>query len=130
MFTIVDIKTAHAKVKSGADYPAYVQDLIKLGVAGYETFVHDNHTEYFGTDGIKAGSLPSGEELAIANQADKETFLNDLKAHQQGKTDYPRFRKDCAKSGVDKWTADLSKMTCTYFDKSGKSLLVEKIPGV
>jgi uncharacterized protein YbcV (DUF1398 family) len=130
MFTLPDIKTAHAKVKSGADYPAYVQDLIKMGVSGYETFVRDNHTEYFGTDGTNVASLPSGEELTITHQADTETFLKDLKAHQQGKTDYSGFRKDCAKSGVEKWAADLSKMTCTYLDKSGKTMLVEKIPGI
>ena len=32
MFTIEQIKNAHAKVKSGADFPTYVQNLIKLGV--------------------------------------------------------------------------------------------------
>ncbi len=38
MFTIAQIKEAHDKVKSGADFPKYIQDLINLGVIGYDTF--------------------------------------------------------------------------------------------
>ncbi len=38
MFQLTDIKDAHSKVKSGADFPNYVQDLIKLGVKKYETY--------------------------------------------------------------------------------------------
>ncbi len=34
MFTIEQIKEAHAKVKSGADFPNYIHDLIILGVKG------------------------------------------------------------------------------------------------
>lgn len=128
MFTIAEIKAAHSKVKTGADYPNYVRDIIKLGVAGYETFVNDNHTDYVGVDGSKVSSQPSGELLIIADKTDKEGFLREIKAHQQGQSDYPTFRKVCAKSGVEKWVADLSKMTCSYFDKSGKELLVELIP--
>ena len=32
MFTVNQIKEAHSKVKSGADFPAYIQDIKKLGV--------------------------------------------------------------------------------------------------
>ena len=32
MFTIQQIKEAHSKVKSGSDFPKYVQDIIALGV--------------------------------------------------------------------------------------------------
>ena len=128
MFTIAEIKAAHSKVKTGADYPSFVQEIIKLGVLEYETFVSDNHTDYIGVEGMKATSKPTGEVLTIANRSDKETFLIDIKEHQQGKTNYQTFRKECAKSGVDKWVADLTKMTCTYFDVSGNELLVEQIP--
>ena len=41
MFTLEQIKSAHSKVKSGADFPNYVQDIIKLGVIFYETHVSD-----------------------------------------------------------------------------------------
>jgi hypothetical protein len=29
----------------------------------------------------------------------------------------------------EKWTVCLESMTCTYYDKSGNKVLVEKIPG-
>ena len=48
MFTLDQIKQAHAKVKSGADFPKYIQDLIVLGIKNYDTFVIDGHSEYYG----------------------------------------------------------------------------------
>jgi uncharacterized protein YbcV (DUF1398 family) len=47
MFTIEQITAAHSKVKSGADFPAYIQDIKKLGVTQYKSFVTDGHTDYF-----------------------------------------------------------------------------------
>jgi uncharacterized protein YbcV (DUF1398 family) len=41
MFTIEQIKIAHTKVRSGADFPNYIQDLINLGITSYETYVAD-----------------------------------------------------------------------------------------
>ena len=35
MFTIEQITEAHSKVKSGADFPAYIQELKKIGVTHY-----------------------------------------------------------------------------------------------
>lgn len=52
MFTLEQIKEAHAKVRSGADFPTYVQDLIGLGVTCYQTYVSDGHTDYFGKKGF------------------------------------------------------------------------------
>lgn len=36
MFTIHQIKEAHAKVKTGADFPSYIQDLTALGIERYD----------------------------------------------------------------------------------------------
>lgn len=127
-FTIQQIKAAHSKVKSGADFPNYIHDLIALGVMSYETFVFDNHTEYYGKDNFKASSDGSSEKLDIVSTSDIEQFKSDLKAHQQGQTDYPTFRSDCAKSGIEKWIVDMGKKTCTYFDKAANEVLVESIP--
>lgn len=128
MFTIQQIKEAHSKVKSGADFPKYVQEIIALGVTSYETFVFDNHTEYFGKDDFKVSSEGFTETLSIADKSNIEQFKSDLKAHQQGKTDYKTFLSDCAKSGVEKWIVVMDKKTCSYYDKSGKEVLVEIIP--
>lgn len=128
MFTIEQIKTAHSKVKSGADFPQYVQDLIHLGVTSYESFVADGHTDYHGQADYKTSSPGKYETLTIAEKSNIEQFKSDLKAHQQGKTDYMTFCNDCAKSGVEKWEVCMKKMTCTYYDKAGKEMLEEIIP--
>lgn len=128
MFTIQQIKEAHSQVKSGADFPRYVQDLIALGVTYYETFVADGHTDYFGTGDYKTSSPARYSEQAIAYVSDAEEFKKQLKEHQQGATDYLTFCESCAKLGVVKWEVCMEKMTCTYRDHSGDELLVEIIP--
>lgn len=128
MFTVEQIKAAHSKVKSGADFPNYVQDLIKLGVTYYEAYVSDGHTVYFGEEGYKTSSAAKYAPLSIAQTCDARQFSIDLKAHQQGQTDYATFCSDCAKSGVQKWAVCMAKMTCTYFDTAGNEVLVEVVP--
>lgn len=128
MFTLDKIKAAHSKVKSGADFPAYIRDLKLLGVAGYETFVNDGHTDYRGTDKYRISSPGRYAALTISSISNPEQFKSDLKAHQQGKTDYPTFCSDCARSGIEKWVVDLTEMTCTYLDSFGNEVLVERIP--
>lgn len=127
MFTVEQIKTAHNKVKSGADFPAYIKDIKKLGVTNYETFVRDGHTNYYGENHYKTTSPGRHEDLPISDTLHIEQFKKDLKAHQQGKTDYPTFINSCAKFGVEKWNVCLNKMTCTYYDKRGNEILVEEI---
>lgn len=128
MFTLEQIKTAHSKVKSGADFPAYIQDIIKLGVTSYNTYVTDGHVEYRGLENYQLTSPAKYGQLTIADTSNKDQFQKDLKAHQQGKTDYPTFCNDCAKSGIYKWEVRMDMMTCTYFDKAGNEMLTEKIP--
>jgi len=38
MFTVEQIESAHGKVKSGADFPNYIQEIKKLGVVSFETW--------------------------------------------------------------------------------------------
>lgn len=130
MFTIEEIKRAHSKVKSGADFPAYIQDLRKLGVTSYETFVADGHTDYYGENDYKTTSPAKYEILAVTETTNKAQFKIDLNAHQNGKTDYPTFCKDTAKSGIEKWTVCMDEMTCVYYDKAGNKILVETIPQI
>ena len=95
MFTIYQIKTAHSKVKSGADFPNYVNDLITHGVSSYETFVTDGHTIYYGPSGFNVTSDTKYAALTIAPTSNTPAFKNDLKAHQQGKSDYPTLQSMC-----------------------------------
>jgi uncharacterized protein YbcV (DUF1398 family) len=129
MFTLEQIKAAHAKVKSGADFPAYVQELIRLGVKSYDTFVSDGHAVYKGENDYQEVSAAKYETLAVANNSNVDAFKHKLKIHQQGQTDYLTFCHDAAEAGVEKWTVDMQQMTCIYYDKAGNSLVAETIPG-
>jgi uncharacterized protein YbcV (DUF1398 family) len=128
MFTINQIKEVHSKVKSGADFPAYVQDLIQLGVRSYESHVADGHILFFGKDGYTVQSEAKYAQLKIADNSDQDQFKKELKEHQQGKTDYLAFCTASARSGIEKWVVDTVRMTCTYYDKAGREILVEEIP--
>jgi uncharacterized protein YbcV (DUF1398 family) len=88
MFTLQQIKTAHSKVKSGADFPAYIQDLKKLGVTYYETFVEDGHTEFYGANHYTTTSPVKYANLPIAATSNEVQFNADLKAHQVPKGEY------------------------------------------
>ena len=128
MFTVEQIEQAHEKVKSGADFPKYIQEIKELGVISFETWVNDSHTEYFGKNNFRTKSKSQYDELAISSNSDKENFGNRLKEHQQGKTDYYTFCKDCAKTGIEKWIVNLDTMTCIYYDKAENAILIEQIP--
>lgn len=128
MFTLEQIKTAHSKVKSGADFPAYIQEIKSFGLTYYETFVTDGHIVYFGENDFQVAAPAKYEPLSVADVCNAEQFKADLLAHQQGKTNYLTFCNDCAKSGIEKWAVCFDKMTCTYFDKANNEILVEQIP--
>lgn len=128
MFKIEDIKAAHSKVKSGADFPAYIKEIAALGVQSYQTFVSDGHVDYNGAGTFKIETPGKYDVQKVAPSADKDSFLRILKEHQQGKTDYPTFCSQCALYGIDSWVVDISCKTCTYYDSAGNKLLVESIP--
>lgn len=130
MFQLKEIQEAHAKVKSGADFPAYIQDLIKLGVIKYDTFVSDGHAIFFGNNHYKIQSAAKYPALSVSDKSDREAFKKNLKIHQQGQTDYLTFCRHSAEAGIEKWTVDMKNMTCTYYDKENNNILEEKIPGV
>lgn len=128
MFTIAQIEQAHDQVKSGADFPKYIQELKKLGVLSFITWVRDSHTEYVGENSFNIQSESQYEALPISETTDSARFRICLKNHQEGKTDYPTFCQDCAQTGIEKWIVLLDAMTCTYFDRAGKIILVAEIP--
>lgn len=128
MFTVEQIKAAHSKVKSGADFPSYISEIRSLGVTHYEAYVCDGHTDYHGADNYTARVPEKYEPLAIADQINTEKFKSELMAHQQGKTDYLTFIKMCAETGIEKWKIRMDTMTCTYYDKAGNEILEELIP--
>jgi len=128
MFTVEKIKAAHSKVKSGADFPAYIKEIKSMGVTHYEAYVTDGHIDYHGGNSYTVTVLAKYDSIGIADSPKTDKFKAELLAHQQGKTDYLTFIKMCAETGIEKWEICMEKMTCTYFDKVGNEILVEQIP--
>mgnify|MGYP000993594209 CR=1 FL=1 len=128
MFTLDQINEAHSKVRSGADFPQYIKDLLSLGVLKYSICVCDGHAEYIGKEDYSIHSKAEYPILHIASEIDSGNFKYHLKAHQQGETDYLTFCRNSAEAGVNKWTVDILAKTCTYYDRSGNLVLEEKIP--
>ena len=128
MFTVEQIEKAHEKVKSGADFPKYIQEIKQMGVSAFETWVNDSHTVYFGKDDFQTKSLAQYENLTIADTSDGVKFIRYLKSHQQGETNYVTFCNHCAETGIEKWFVSLDEMTCAYYDKAGNKIVLEQIP--
>jgi uncharacterized protein YbcV (DUF1398 family) len=130
MFSLQQIQTAHAKVKSGADFPAYVQEMKSLGVTTYEHFVDDGHIQYIGENDFTLSAPAKWEAIKVPGTASTQKLKDALTIHQQGQTGYPTFCQQSADAGVEKWTVDMMQMTCTYYDKAGNPMLVETIPEI
>lgn len=130
MFTLQQITDAHSQVKSWADFPKYIQDLIKIWVSEYTIYVNDGHAEYIGQNWFYISSEAKYQIIDISTQVNIDQFKSDLKNHQIWNTDYMTFINDCAKSWVYKWTVDTQAMTCIYYDSVWKELLKEIIPSV
>jgi uncharacterized protein YbcV (DUF1398 family) len=128
MFTLEQIKNAHSKVKSGADFPAYAQEIKKLGLLRYEHFVADGHTQYFGADTFTLKAPTKWETKDISISALPQDFERALKHHQGGGSDYLTFCEQAAQMGVYKWVVDLVAMACIYYDTEGNVILKEEIP--
>jgi len=130
MFTIQQVKDAHSKVRSGADFPQYILDIKNLGVLSYTSYVSDGHSEYSGTSSYKVTSEAKHGILSISNSTNKKALEDALSIHQQGETDYLTFCKQVAAAGVKKWVVHIAEMTCIYFDKDDKELIKEIIPAI
>lgn len=128
MLTVDAISKAHSRVKSGADFPQYIQDCKNLGVLYYDTFVEDGSAIYYGENGYKVSLQHTYEAIPIKATLAVERFKDCLLSHQNGETDFIQFCKDCSETGIAKWKIDLYKMTCAYFDFDGNLVLIEQIP--
>ncbi len=128
MFTEAQIKTAHSKVKTGADFPRYVQEIKQLGLVSYAFMVKDGQTVYIGEDNYRLESVPIYPVKSISMISSAETVKDTIKIHQQGKTDFPTFCQQVGDAGVEKWVVDTRKMMCIYYSLVGEELVAEPIP--
>lgn len=127
-FGLDQIDRAHKKVKSGKDFPAFVQELGAIGLVRYDTHVDRGMTRYYGTNGFMVEGAPKYPSLPIAPQASPDRLMQAISIHQQGGTDYPTFCRQAAEAGVEKWTTHIGEMTVTYLDLQGNAMIVEAIP--
>lgn len=128
MFTLQQIKAAHAKVKTGADFPAYVKEIKDLGLQYYEFFVSDGRTVYHGDDDFTVTGPSIYQEKKIAADASPESVRQIISEHQQGKSDFLTFCELVARAGVEKWVVDGQTMLCSYYDLQGNTIVAEPIP--
>ncbi len=91
MFTLEQIAAAHSNVKSGADFPRYVQHLKALGMARYDFMVEDGRAVYFDTTGQSLSGPSKYAKQAVADKSDAAALKQELLEHQQGKSDFPAF---------------------------------------
>jgi uncharacterized protein YbcV (DUF1398 family) len=127
MFTEQQIKEAHSRVKTGADFPRYIQEIKKLGLVRYEYLVDDGTTVYYGEYGYEVKSAARYEPFAIAAESSASALRHIIAIHQQGQTDFLTFCRQAAEAGVEKWVIDTQKMMCTYYDLKGNEMVAEPI---
>lgn len=130
MITVADLNDAFALMRSNGDFPMYVRAIANLGVIRYSTYVADGHSDFYGRDSHEVSTEPLHNFLQIAIKADTGE-LERLLGSYQSKSDISLdFFTACAMAGIKKWTIDIEAGICTYFDKTGLALRVEKINNV
>jgi uncharacterized protein YbcV (DUF1398 family) len=127
MFSIEQINDLHDRLGSAKTLPEYVRALKALGIERYDSYLADGHSEYFGEDGHRVVSPPAHEALPVAEKSQRETFLEHLRRHERRETTYLEMSRGLAQSGIEKWTVDTIRMTMTFYDKTGREMLVEQI---
>ncbi|MBC8059051.1 MAG: DUF1398 family protein [Clostridiaceae bacterium] len=127
MFTKEQIETAHNKVKSGADFPKYVNEIKNMGIRSHEVMLSDGTWIFKGVDEQVVQFKRGLENVNVSTKSSQEKFKQILSMHQKGETDYPTFCIQAGEAGVEKWISDFEHMTVTYIDLSGNIIDVEPI---
>jgi len=130
MFTLQQIKAAHAKVESGADFPRYIQEIKALGLIKYTFSVVDGSVSYSGESGqyLVASGIYDPKTIQLIPRPDE--LRKDIVTHQQGKSDFMTFCCQAAAAGVRQWVIDTQRMLCIYEDIHGREIVTETIPEV
>ena len=129
-FTLEEMLAAHAKAKTGADFPKYIQEIKALGLVTYDFFVKDGVVVYHGENGYEVKGYAKYGPLTVNKRADAEALKHTISIHQQGQTDFITFCKQAANAGVERWIIDTPHMVCNYLDLNGSIMVSEPIPTV
>jgi uncharacterized protein YbcV (DUF1398 family) len=101
VFTIEQIEALHGRLGNAETVSEYVRSLAALGVARYDSFVSDGHSEYVGDDAHRVISDAVHDELVVAESSDREAFLDHMRRHEQGETSYVEMSRGMADSGIE-----------------------------
>lgn len=121
------MQAAHSKVKSGADFPAYVQEIKKAGLLYYTFYVANGATVYTGAGDYELSGEAKYHPQSINDNGNADALQQCIRQHQQGYSDFFTFCRLCAECGVERWVVDTRSMYCTYLDKAGNALVAEPI---
>jgi uncharacterized protein YbcV (DUF1398 family) len=128
MFTVQQIKAVHATVKTGADFPRYVQEIKALGLTRYEFMVEDGRTIYYGRDNYQVEAPAIYPPKAINPNPQAAQMEQNIREHQAGKSDFLTICAQAAETGVHHWEVNAETMLCSYFDINGNAMIAEPIP--
>ncbi|MEK5289165.1 DUF1398 family protein [Streptococcus sp. FSL R7-0212] len=111
----------------GRNFPMLVQAFLDLGMVSNTVNIKDGKAIYNDKDGNQV-AMAAFQVEAVAENLDKDYFMQQLKLHQSGQTDFSTFCKDTTDAGIYKWDVDLLVKTCTYFDLDDQMVYSEPIP--
>ncbi|EMF49980.1 DUF1398 family protein [Streptococcus parauberis] len=111
----------------GRNFPMLVQAFLDLGMVSNTVNIKDGKAIYNDKDDNQV-AMAAFQVEAVAENLDKDYFMQQLKLHQSGQTDFSTFCKDTADAGIYKWDVDLLVKTCTYFDLDDQMVYSEPIP--
>jgi uncharacterized protein YbcV (DUF1398 family) len=65
--------------------------------------------------------------LRVADTGQRDRALEHLRRYERRETTYFEMSRGPAESGIQKWTLDTGRMTMTFYDKTGREMLVEQL---
>jgi uncharacterized protein YbcV (DUF1398 family) len=128
MFTKDQIEAAHQKVQSGADFPAYVEEIKQLGVKSHEVVLTDGNWIFKGANDWVVQFHSGLAPVDVSTEASPAYFQEILAKHQKGESDFPTFCRQAGEAGVERWISDFEQMHVTYVGSNGAVIKVEAIP--
>ena len=128
-FSLASIIEAH-KQYTGPDFPKLIKAFKAMGMITNVFNLETGIVTYMNRSGEILESTGIKVEFDICGTGNYEEAVFALQRNQRGDSDFYTFCYEVAKASIYKWVSDLEAMTCSYYDKMGKAIIVENIPSV
>ena len=113
------------KVASAGNFIKFIAELEKYGITHFITDAKSATSQYFNSAGLSIKDIGNFDFMIAELNA--EQFINDLKEHQSGKTDFPTWLFKTTQSGIASWQVDILNRTCRYFDTQDNEVYMENV---